>query len=159
MASSSYRPVAILTLSGLASLSVLGCAELGEPAPKPRKTAQQKWDQRVGQTWETYASNFEQGYGNACDGLFDADTRSLYSDGVEWTSNDCLGADTSEPDSAAYVDIPDSPPDEIDLEWQGGLDGAENACNAMFATAGVDVLSWGTERFTVEDCMAIYDAL
>jgi len=136
-----------------ASLSLTACADYAAEEPKPRKTAQEKWDERVGQDWQSFVDSFAEGASLACSSFFNTDNGKLYASGDqnEWVVEDCEGLDTDNPESATYVDVPFERPGTPE---QAGMDaGIENACSALFDVAGVDEFAWGTDRFTVDDCI------
>lgn len=113
---------------------------------------QRDWESREGDDWDLFASSFAVGAGEGCEALFSLSPNgALYADDDEYTSTECSLATYDDPESAS-VTIPAEVPD--DSEAVGESLGFDHGCNALFDQEAIDVLSYGTDDFTADDCMA-----
>jgi hypothetical protein len=117
------------------------------------------WKKRTGAEWGRYSYEYQLGYLNMCLALFAGGDGRLFVDGRSWTANDCAKTDDDArpmPEDARFVKVPKRRPSPSGPlpEILGFDDGSEEACYVMYARASTEVLSWGTDRITLSDCLA-----
>ena len=112
---------------------------------------QRDWENREGDDWDSFTASFAVGAGEGCDALFSlSPDGSLYDGDTEYTVTDCSLATSDDPESA-QVEIPPDVPD--DPEALGRSLGVDHGCHALFGAELIDVLSYGTDSFTADDCL------
>lgn len=121
----------------------------GEGFENESDCLQSEWEYREGEGWSAFVDAFDSATTEGCESLFAlTEDGMLYSDDYEFSDSDCSSISPASAEDVAPSYLPD------DAESEGASLGFEAGCDAIFEWMEYEVVYWGNDAYSVEDCYA-----